>query len=121
MLPRARGTLALMPDPEEEINQLYERCEAQKKAAAELKAEMLSLERRMLLRFRGRQFCRLCISRTARPGEPIDPPASESEKTFCDGNHGEFLQKDISRRIPELALPVTWEQLEEIAAALRKP
>lgn len=80
-------------------------------ALAKLQDALEQLEKRMLLRLRGEQHCRVCgagYERSARH----NPPLSELEKTFCKANHGRGarLKSKKSQR-----LPLDWEEVERLA------
>ena len=68
------------------------------------------LEKRMLLRVRGEQFCRVCGPNRGR--KLRNPPLSELERTFCKANHG--LGAKQKPRKPQ-RLPLNWEEVERLA------
>lgn len=67
-------------------------------------------EKRMLLRLRGEQYCRVCGTDRDRR-IPHDPPLSKLEKTFCKANHG--LGPKVKAK-PQ-RLPLNWEEVERLA------
>ena len=69
------------------------------------------LEKRMLLRVRGEQFCRVCGPNRGR-GKLRNPPISELERTFCKANHG--LGAKAKPKKPQ-RLPLNWEEVERLA------
>ncbi|HTW89657.1 MAG TPA: hypothetical protein VMD75_16790 [Candidatus Binataceae bacterium] len=68
------------------------------------------VEKRMLLRLRGQQYCRVCGT-DRDPRIPRNPPLSELEKTFCKANHG--LGAKVKPK-PQ-RLPLNWEEVERLA------
>jgi DNA repair exonuclease SbcCD ATPase subunit len=70
------------------------------------------LEKRMLLRLRGEQYCRVCGCSGGRRA-PRNPPLSELEKTFCKANHG--LGRKAKAKPKPQRLPLNWEEVERLA------
>jgi DNA repair exonuclease SbcCD ATPase subunit len=68
------------------------------------------VEKRMLLRLRGEQYCRVC-GRDRDRRAPLDPPLSKLEKTYCKANHG--LGAKVKAK-PQ-RLPLDWEEVERLA------
>lgn len=79
-------------------------------ALATLHDALEHVEKRMLLRLRGEQYCRVCGTDRKRR-TPQDPPLSKLEKTFCKANHG--LGAKIKPK-PQ-RLPLDWEEVERLA------
>jgi len=69
------------------------------------------LEKRMLLRLRGEEFCRVCGPDRSR-GKPPNPPISDLERTFCKAHHGAAAK--AKRKKPQ-RLPLDWEEVERLA------
>ncbi len=80
-------------------------------SVAHFRAALEHLEKRMLLRLRGEQFCRVCGPDAGRR-KPRNPPISELEKTFCKANHG--LGAKAKPKKPQ-RLPLNWEEVERLA------
>jgi hypothetical protein len=68
------------------------------------------LEKRMLLRLRGEQYCRVCGSDQGRQ-KVHNPPLSKLEKTFCKANHGLGAKPKPKKQ----RLPLNWEEVERLA------
>ncbi len=89
--------------------------ELQAKVAA-LESELAAHEKRELLRVRGNQNCRKCNSQE----RTINPPMSDAEQTFHEGNHATGAVANPSMRMSGYQPTVNWDDLVAYAAALRK-
>jgi hypothetical protein len=69
------------------------------------------LEKRMLLRLRGEEVCRVCGPDRSR-GKLRNPPISDLERTFCKAHHGGAAK--AKRKKPQ-RLPLDWEEVERLA------
>ena len=100
---------------DEEFGALQTQIDALKKRVGDTEGALEASEKRALLRFRGRQHCRVCGPYPAQElgKAPADPPISEWEQKFCDHGHGEGRRADPSHLVEFRRPPVTWAELEE--------
>ena len=94
-----------MNEWDEELRALASRIDALETYTGELKEHLEALEKRSLLRLRGRRYCRIC---GAGPGATIDPLPSKFEEEFHLSGHGE--------PVPEHPAPHRWSEVERMAA-----
>jgi hypothetical protein len=73
---------------------------------------------RMLLCFRGQQYCRVC--RSGNRVGTVDPPISDSEQQYHDANHPVSQEPDRSCGLPGLYGIVDWADLEKQVAEYRR-
>jgi hypothetical protein len=94
-----------MNEWDEELRMLASRVDALEKYAEELKQHLEALEKRSLLRLRGKLYCRICA---AGPGATLEPPPSKVEEEFHLAGHGE--------PVGERPAPYRWSEVEGLAA-----
>jgi hypothetical protein len=108
-----------LPEEKESINQEIEsgRKYTERKLRAEMKDSLAEMEKRMLLRQRVKQNCRLCHVFETQRGiyqeNLLSPPPTDLERLWHEGNHGDYLPNDPSRGLPGLSPAVNWGEFEK--------
>jgi hypothetical protein len=89
----------------------------ERKLRKEFAAALADLEKRMLLKDRTEAHCRICSFGTEHG---LNPPLSELERTYHEGNHGKAAEPDRSRGLPGLSPATDWDRFEKEVAARRR-
>jgi hypothetical protein len=85
------------------------------KIKAEVEKATKDLEKRMLVRTLGQQYCRLCHGAVN-----LNPPPSDIEALWHEGNHGNALPPDRSRGLPGLPSALDWNAWENATKERRR-
>jgi nitrate/TMAO reductase-like tetraheme cytochrome c subunit len=100
----------------EEFERVFAELKELRKTVEDQQAALTSLEKRLLLRVRGNQYCRQCHSYTSKP----EPPLSEWEQKYHEANHATGHQADPSRRLSAHGPTVSWDDVEAQLVAIRR-
>jgi hypothetical protein len=104
-----------MGNEEKEFDEEFDRAFTQIKELRQmieaLQADLAALEKRELLRVRGNQYCRVCLS---PPSGSPEPPISELEQKYHDASHAAGSMANPNLGLPASEPTVNWNDVESL-------